>query len=339
MIVRGIAGDDPADRCLVLQWIEIFRLAGQEAHDEAILEHAARAALAHELGEIGAEQDVEDRVGLGIVDLRATAPASTLPSGGACSVNEFDVGLRLLEHVLEGCDRRLAILEVRIDDGPALLLRRDRVRHQHRDLHVGRGAQAERVAVAVLPGDLVGQRFGGEEEHLLLAGELGDGEADMGQKCAGDQIDALAGDEVLGHAHGVTRIGTVVARNHLDLLAEQAALRVDLLDRELPTLLVRIEKGRLRLVAVHLADLDRLRRSQRGTAGGETQAHMRFGEARRLVVMTGTPLFPRTDRKVDYCRPHRSARRCLGAAFERRCRLRVQRRTHAINGHGTGCPS
>jgi hypothetical protein len=41
----------------------------------------------------------------------------------------------------------------------------------HRHLHVGRGPQAEGVAVAVLPGDLVGQRLGGEKEDLLLAGE------------------------------------------------------------------------------------------------------------------------------------------------------------------------
>ncbi len=33
--------------------------------------------------------------------------------------------------------------------------------------------------VAVLPDDLVGQRLGAEEEHLLLAGEFGHRETDI----------------------------------------------------------------------------------------------------------------------------------------------------------------
>ena len=76
-------------------------------------------------------------------------------------------------------------------------------------------------------------------------------------------FDAFAGDELVGDAHRVARVRAVVARDHLELLAEHAALGVDLLDRELPALLVRLEEGRLRLVAVELADLDRVLRDGR----------------------------------------------------------------------------
>jgi len=76
----------------------------------------------------------------------------------------------------------------------------------------------------------------------------------------------------LGDPHGVTGIAAVVARNHFELPAEHAALGVDLLDRELHALAIGLEEGGRRLVAVELADFDRLRgggRDQRraGKAG------------------------------------------------------------------------
>jgi len=48
----------------------------------------------------------------------------------------------------------------------------------------------------------------------------------------------------------------VVAAHDLDLLAQNAARGVDLLDRHLPALLVGFQEGREDLVAVELADLD-----------------------------------------------------------------------------------
>ncbi len=200
----------------------------------------------------------------------ATAPASILPSGGACSVTISRVGLLLLDQFLERRRGRLAVFEVRIDQRPALLFRRDRARHQHRRLHVGRGAQAERVFVAVGPGDLVGERLGGEEEHLLLAGEVGHGETDVRQERAGERDHALARHQLFRRADRLARIGAVVARDDLELLAVDAAFGVDLLDRHLPTLLVGVEEGRLRFVAVELADLDGLlRQRRRGKRGGD----------------------------------------------------------------------
>ncbi len=102
----------------------------------------------------------------------------------------------------------------------------------------------------------------------------------MREERAGDDVDALAGDELVGDAHGIAGIGAVVARDDLELLAEHAALGVDLLDRELPALLVGIEEGRLRLIAVELADLDGALR-QGGRGDGERDRRVRRAAASR----------------------------------------------------------
>src|SRR6516162_2795901 len=60
-LAPGIAGDDPAGRCLVLEWIEIFRLAAQQIDHDAILKGAASATLAYEYGQVAAEQGAENR--------------------------------------------------------------------------------------------------------------------------------------------------------------------------------------------------------------------------------------------------------------------------------------
>ncbi len=102
----------------------------------------------------------------------------------------------------------------------------------------------------------------------------------MGEEGAGDDVDAFAGDQLLGGPYRIAGIGAVVARHHLELLAEHAALGVDLLDRELPALLVGIKEGRLRLIAVELADLDRaLRESGRAE---EAKCGGRRGEAKQM---------------------------------------------------------
>src|SRR5262249_43913932 len=102
---------------------------------------------------------------------------------------------------------------------------------------------------------------------------------------------------------GIAGIGAIVAGDDLDLLAEKAALGVDLLDRKLPSLLVGVEEGRHRLVAVQLADLDRLLR--RSCAGIERAGRNRThdmnhmtprGHDQLLLVangMNGGPCWPR----------------------------------------------
>src|SRR5512139_3169124 len=67
-LVPRIACDDPTNRSLILERIKIFGLAGEQAHYGAVLEDAASIAFAHELGEIAAEQHIEDRIGFRITN-------------------------------------------------------------------------------------------------------------------------------------------------------------------------------------------------------------------------------------------------------------------------------
>jgi len=145
----------------------------------------------------------------------------------------------------------------------------DGVGNEHRRLHVGRRTQAEGIAIAVLPDDLVGERLGGHEDDLALLGQIRYRQADVRRERAHQDVRFLPRDQLLRHAHRIARRAAVVARHHLELAAEHAALGVDLLERELPTLLVRLEEGREDLVAVQLSDLDVLRAGAPGEECGE----------------------------------------------------------------------
>jgi hypothetical protein len=107
-----------------------------------------------------------------------------------------------------------------------------------------------------LPDDLVGQRFAGQKEELLLLGKVRQRKADVREERTGEHIHFLARDQLFGHAHGVARVGVVVADHQLHFLAQQAARGIDLVHRQLHALLVGLQEGGLRLVAVDLADLD-----------------------------------------------------------------------------------
>ncbi len=218
-VVPGIARDVPADRRLVLQRIEIFRFASEQVEHLDALEQPALLALAHELGEIGAEQRGEDRLGLGVGQRLGHRAGIDLAQGRRLLSHELDVGLLLLQELLEGRRRRGAVLVVGIDDRPALLLELGGVGNEHRRLHVGRGAQPEGVGVAGVPHELVGQRLGGDEQRLALLGEVADGEADIGREGADQEGHLLAAQQFLGDAHGVGRIAVVVSAHDLDLLA------------------------------------------------------------------------------------------------------------------------
>jgi len=212
----------------------------------------------HEAREVGAEQRREDRVGLG-VDQCLHDRAGLDLAERHCLLDELDAPAGACDHLaLERRGGGLPVLVVRVDDRPALLAELCRLRDQHGRLHVGRGPQPERVLVAVLPHDLVGERFGGEKQHLALLGEVSDGEAHVRRERAHQQRDALTHQELLGGAHGVAGIAVVVADHELQLAAEHAAAGVDFVDRELHALPVRLEEGREHLVAVELAQLDRL---------------------------------------------------------------------------------
>ncbi|MNV64351.1 hypothetical protein D3C71_1569890 [compost metagenome] len=121
-------------------------------------------------------------------------------------------------------------------------------------MHPGGRAQAVGVPVALLPGDLVGKRLGGQEEHLLLFGEVGQRQAGVGEEPAKQQFHFLAGNQLLRGAHRIARVAVVVARDDFQLPAQHAAFGVDLFQRQLPTLLVGAQKGGNGLVAVDFAD-------------------------------------------------------------------------------------
>jgi hypothetical protein len=110
--------------------------------------------------------------------------------------------------------------------------------------------------VAVLPGDLVGQRLRSEEEDFLLPGKIRHRETYVREERAGDQSDAFARYQFFGSPHGFARVGSIVTRDQFEFLAQHAALTVDFFNREIHALFVRIEECGLRLVAVELADLD-----------------------------------------------------------------------------------
>src|SRR5262249_36846139 len=120
---------------------------------------------------------------------------------------------------------------------------------------------------------------------------------DMGEERAGDDVHALAGDELVGDAHRIARARAVVTRNHLELLAEHAALGVDVLDREFPASLIGLEERRLRLIAVELADLDRvLREGSRAETNGA-----RCGEAKELRSVAHAVLHSLRSRALIPC--------------------------------------
>ena len=257
-LVPGIAGHVPAFGRLVLERVEVFGLARQQVEHHGVLEQAACVALAHEFLQVGPEQRGEDRVGLGVDERLHHCARVDLAQGRRLLSHKLHAGLFLLQELLEPQSGRLAVLVIRVDDRPFLFLELGRVRDEHRGLHVGRGPQPERVAIAVLPHDFVGQRLRGDKDDFALGGEVAHRQADVRREGAHQEAHLLARDEFLGHPYGVARVAVVVARDHLDLAAQDPSGLVDLLERELPAFFVGVEEGGEDLVAVELADLDRL---------------------------------------------------------------------------------
>ena len=177
--VPRIAGHHPAFGCFVLERVQILRLASQQAGHRSIAKQATGIALAHKLGEIGGKKYVEDGVRLGISERLHHAAHIDLAQWRRLFGDEFDVRLCGLEQGLEGFHCRLAVFIVGIDQRPSFLFHRHHLRHQHRHLHVGRRTQAEGVAIATLPDQLVGQRLAGQKKDLFLPGIVGQRQTDV----------------------------------------------------------------------------------------------------------------------------------------------------------------
>ena len=156
--VPGIAGDDPPFRRFVLQRMRYSGSPVRTRDHRAILEQASRIALAHELHEIGAEGDVEDRSGSAAaapvprdrIDLRTAAIARRPTGYRAVS----DISFLNTATADSPCS-------VRRDRGQRLRAASQRLRHV---AACGSSRDAGgRYSDALRPGDRIGQRLGGEK--------------------------------------------------------------------------------------------------------------------------------------------------------------------------------
>ena len=142
----------------------------------------------------------------------------------------------------------------------------------------------------------------------------------------------FAGQELLGHAHGIAGIAVVVARHDLERTPQHAATGVDLGDGELHALLVGLEERREYLVAVELAQPDRLAGGRKSRRGGRSQggqgddageamnpvhdvSRRRWQHAHCPTVTDATDgRLAAVDRNMGIFCPARQARLCSGAS-------------------------
>ena len=297
-VVPGISGDDPSLGRFVFQRIDPFGLARQNAGNATPFKQSAKFSLTHEFGKVGPEGNVENGVGLALRQSLGGRAGVNLEQRGPLFADPFDIGAFFGQQFLEGRHRRFSVFIIGRHGGPALGRKLGRLLRQHGRLHVGSGAQAEGVTVALGPGDGVAQGFGGDEKHLVPAGEIGDRQTDVGEEGAGQQHHLLAAHQLLGEAHGVAGLAPVVARDHLERPAENAALGVDLVQRQLPAVAIRHGEGGQRPgVAVELADPDRLGGEPASGDKGRGERHGR-GKNTPRVRHVGSPFHSRETASV-----------------------------------------
>ena len=221
--VPGVAGDDPAVGSFFFERVQVLGLAGQQADNFTPLEQAARVAFAHKLGQVSTEQHIDNGVRLGVGHGLHHAARINLAQRRRLLGDKLDVRLRGLEQLLEAGGGRLPVFVVGIHDGPALFLHGHGLRHQHGDLHIGRGAQSVGIAVAVLPDDLVGQWLRSQKENFLLLGKVGQRQADVRQEGAGQDVHLFTREQLFSGTHGLARVGVVITNDQLKLFAVDAA--------------------------------------------------------------------------------------------------------------------
>lgn len=253
-----IAGDDPAFRRLGAERVEIFRLAvsiettWRPSNRPRVL--PARTKLARSTAKV----TLKIASGLAASSARTVAPASMRPSARNCSATSH-VGARLQEQFLEPFHRRLAVFVVRRDDRP--FPGRGLRRFLDGDLHVGRGPQAEGVAVALRPDERVGQRLGGDAWKPLFWLAWWRRQPDIGEEAAGngDRPSRRSRDRRRGAPRPPA--AGIVAEDGLELAAEHAppaALICSCTPVPMPADRVS-RKARLGGIGVDLADADRPR--------------------------------------------------------------------------------
>ena len=291
--VPGVPGHEHALRRVLAERVDVLRLAEQDAHDELFLvtrEEPERPRLLHERDPVAPEERGEHGLGTRrheLVDLVDVLTGAQLRERRR---HIGDRGLELLEPGPEALPGLVSVLVVGPDVRPLDVGELGRPLGQETTLLPGVRAHPEDVAVALLPGERVGQGLRGEEEDLLLQGEVGHGEPDRGGEGPHEELDPLLEHQLLRVLDPLVRPELVVAEEHLDLPPEETALLVDLLQRHLDGGAVGRGEGRPRSrVGVDVPDLDRRLRPGRPDEAereGETDdPHARRGRDHHAILL------------------------------------------------------
>src|SRR5687768_7867991 len=90
-----VARDPPAVRSLVLERVEVLRLAREQVEDHGVLEESAGVSFAHEFLQVGGEERAEDRVGPRLGERLDHRPGVDLSERWRLLNDELDAGLGL----------------------------------------------------------------------------------------------------------------------------------------------------------------------------------------------------------------------------------------------------
>src|SRR5207249_2685047 len=151
---------------------------------------------------------------------------------------------------------------------------------------------------------------------------------------ADDQLDVVLEDQLLGLAYGGRGLGLVVLRDDLDLVAEHAALGVQLLDGHLHehrlVLAVALEDADL---AAEVADLDDLRLRERGrghprAGDGQRHQHHEPGHSSHESLLWGVVVVSMRPDRICAMRPN-DARSRAGSGAAAAGRVRVSASSYA----------
>ena len=120
------------------------------------------------------------------------------------------------------------------DEVPFLAVVLEQERGHRIGFHARRVADAEHVPMALRAGDRIGVTAGNDMEHLLLEADIGHRLRQRRIDVAEQEVDLVALDQLVGFLHrdGGFAAGRIFDQQ-IDFAAEDTALGIDLLDREL----------------------------------------------------------------------------------------------------------
>ena len=230
-----------------------------------LLGHAEGVELGHEAERVGAGEGEEEHVGVGLVD--GAEPRAEVLGVERRPRDADHVAAQLLEGRLELAAVRLPHGVVGVEDVDALAHLVDDVLREPVGLHPRVGLVGEVVLVELGGPHELGARDRVPVDDLVLLGHVHHRQRGAAGHGPDEELDVVLEDQLLGLAHGGGGLGLVVLRDDLDLVAEHAALGVQLLDGELDrhrlVLSVALEDADLGAEVTDLDDLLRVRRRRR----------------------------------------------------------------------------